>query len=330
MFRQRAGMDDAKDLLHIGLLSLPPPPPARETCAHPRFIRKGFYRRACDSKRIQKYRCLYCRKHFSAQTGRDDYRMRTIRRWSDLRRALCSGVSRRRCALNFRMGRRSVERALRILARRAALEHAEFLRTRAPDAEIQFDEMETPEHTKWKPLSLPLVVSPERFILGLGVCRRSYKGPDAQKAFDKYGPREDFRKRLLDAVLGSLAPLLPGILCVTTDQETMYPGLVTKHFPTAIHVTTPGGRGCIAGYGELKRKEWDPMFPLNHSAASLRDGLATLKRRTWTTTKKPEGLLPLLMLYTGFHNTVLVPAALERKRRRQAKREAAARATAEA
>jgi transposase-like protein len=319
------GMKETEDLLHIGMLI---PPCATSGCAHERFIKKGFYRRACDSKRVQKFRCLDCCAHFSAQTARDDYRMRTVRRWPELRRALCSGTSRRRCALNFRMGRSSIERALRILAVRAARAHEEFLRTRQPETEVQFDEMETSEHTKWKPLSLPLVVSPERFILGIGVCRRSYKGPDADKALEKYGPRPDFRKRLLERLLSALPLHVSRATLVTTDQEPMYPGLVKTYFPNASHATTPGGRGCIAGYGELKRKAWDPMFPLNHTAASLRDGLATLKRRTWTTSKKPSGLLPLLMLYADYHNTVLVPPALERKQRLRERRLAVSKAKA--
>ncbi len=62
------------------------------------------------------------------------------------------------------------------------------------------------------------------------------------------------------------------------------------------HKTTPGGRGCVVGYGELKNKKFDEMFALNHTAAMLRDRLATLKRRTWTTVKKPENLLLLLKI----------------------------------
>jgi hypothetical protein len=59
---------------------------------------------------------------------------------------------------------------------------------------FEFDDMETFEHTKLKPLSVTLAVQYQtRRILGFQVSQMPAKGLLAQKAFEKYGYREDKR-----------------------------------------------------------------------------------------------------------------------------------------
>ena len=41
-----------------------------------RWVRRGFFRRACDGRAVQRFRCLHCGKFFSVQTFRLDYRLR--------------------------------------------------------------------------------------------------------------------------------------------------------------------------------------------------------------------------------------------------------------
>ncbi|MFN9785665.1 MAG: hypothetical protein ACK57N_03715, partial [Planctomycetia bacterium] len=48
-------------------------------CDHPgafRYERFGTYLRACDGREVQRFRCLSCRRTFSVQTFRFDYRQR--------------------------------------------------------------------------------------------------------------------------------------------------------------------------------------------------------------------------------------------------------------
>ena len=51
----------------------------------------------------------------------------------------------------------------------------------------QFDEMETHEHSKWKPLSICLFVNQDRKILGFRFSSMSARGRDAAQARKKYG-----------------------------------------------------------------------------------------------------------------------------------------------
>jgi hypothetical protein len=181
-----------------------------------------------------------------------------------------------------------------------------------PPQELQFDEMETFEHTKCKPLSIALVVEAKsRKILGVSVARMPASGPLAEISRRKYGLRKDERSQKAHALLQSLAPTnLPSTaLLIRTDQNPKYPHWIKRSFPKAQHVAHLGKRGCITGQGELKKVVFDPLFSLNHTAAMIRANVSRLARKTWCTTKKPEKLLARLHIYLRYHNTVLLPLA---------------------
>jgi len=216
----------------------------------------------------------------------------------------------RRAARILNIHRITVARKLKFLARQARLSHEHFLQQHRqagvfPLWEVQFDEMETFEHTKLKPLSIPLVVSRERKILSFAVARMPAKGLLAGPSLKKYGPRADHRAKALKKVLLHLKGVVHEQARFESDQNPHYPPLLKKVFPKAQHETTPGRRGCIVGGGELKKIPWDPLFSLNHTAAMLRANINRLVRRTWCTTKVPERLVDHLWLYVGFHNQVL-------------------------
>lgn len=279
--------------------------PACPACHSNKTIKKGFYRRACDSKYAQKYQCHGCKKYFSSQSLKDTYRHKKVRIISSILNFLTAGVSRRHIARVLGVHRETVERKLRLLSKRAQQQHNRFISQLSYEEELQFDEMETFEHTKCKPVSIPLVVTTKRFILSIGVASQPAKGRLAKISLKKYGPRIDERPLVISNMLSALASKIRSPAFFYTDNNTSYPKYLRHSFPNSNHKTTPGGRSCVAGYGELKKKGWDPIFSLNHTAAMLRDHLATLKRRTWTSTKRLDNLLHLLAIYTVYHNTEL-------------------------
>jgi len=166
--------------------------------------------------------------------------------------------------------------------------------------------METFEHSKLKPLSITLAVTKPRQILGAFVASMPAKGLLAKKAVEKYGRRKDERKKSLHALFKTLKPIVSKTALFQSDQNPHYPKVLTEHFPEATHLTVKGLRGCVVGQGELKATSWDPLFSLNHTAAMLRANMNRLFRRTWCTTKTPQGLRDHLALYIDFHNQLLV------------------------
>ena len=131
-------------------------------------------------------------------------------------------------------------------------------------------------------------------------------GPLASISRRKYGPRKDERPEAAHALFEGLSRVVHPEARIGTDQNPKYPSWIKPHFPGARHTTHKGRRGCIVGYGELKRIGFDPLFSLNHTAAMIRANVNRLLRRTWCTTKKPENLLARLYIYMRFHNTQLI------------------------
>lgn len=240
----------------------------------------------------------------SQATTHPCYRQKKRRVNYPLYKLLCSGVSLRRSAKILNVHRTTIVRKFRFLAHQARLRHGTFLRELAnhPFNIVQFDEMETFEHTKMKPLSIPLAVTKNRFILGAEVASIPAKGLLADKARSKYGYRRNERAKVIGQLFEKLKTVVVDSVKFESDQSPSYPSLIAKYFPNAQHVTTPGLRGCVVGQGELKATSWDPLFSLNHTAAMLRANLNRLARRTWCTTKIPQGLRDHLALYIDYHN----------------------------
>jgi len=175
---------------------------------------------------------------------------------------------------------------------------------------IQIDELETIEHTKLKPLTIPLCVSHNYKILALSVGKIRAKGHLANISVKKYGPREDQRLIALMEVFEHLKRTLPASpQTITTDEHPLYPGLVAKYFPTAQHIAVNAGdhlkkkRELI--YTAERKKIFDPLFAINQRCAMLRADIRRLTRRSWCTTKKIENLRRHLEVYRHYNNLQL-------------------------
>jgi hypothetical protein len=163
--------------------------------------------------------------------------------------------------------------------------------------------METFEHTKCKPLSITLAVEEKtRRILGFQVSKMPAKGLLAKISRKKYGVRKDERPLGRKALFETLTRIVIPKAQIKSDQNPHYPSDVSRHFPKAHYITFKGKRGCVVGQGELKKTGFDPLFSLNHTCAVLRERVNRLKRRTWSTTKKPERLTLHIALAALHHN----------------------------
>ena len=177
-------------------------------------------------------------------------------------------------------------------------------------SEIQFDDLETAEHTKCKPLSVTLAVDPKnRKILNFKVSQMPAKGLLAKRALKKYGYRKDLRPKSWDQAFFELKSILRSDAIIKSDENPHYPRYLRSHFPNATHIQFKGARGAVTGQGELKKLRFDPLFTLNHTCAMLRANINRLFRRTWCISKTKRGLIDHLALYIDYHNRVLTPAS---------------------
>ena len=275
--------------------------PAIECSNHGSFVRKS------DGRRFRRYRCNKCSKTFSDATSQLCYRQKKRRLNPRIYELLCSGVSQRRIARLLGLNRITVVRKFLFLSALAANENLRDLEGFEVGVEVQFDDLETIEHTKCKPLSVVMAVDKEsRHILGFSVSRMPAKGHLAKIARKKYGPRRDERARGWNELFSKLSHKIPPHTLLRSDQNPHYGPFVKKWCPKAEHQTTPGLRGCVAGQGELKKAGFDPLFTLNHTFAVCRANINRLFRKTWCTTKLPERLTAQLHLYVNYHNRRLI------------------------
>jgi transposase-like protein len=273
---------------------------------HPKVISFGRFYRKSDSQSVRRFRCLGCKRSFSLATRHPCYRQNKRQFNEILRRLLSSGISQRRLAKVLNLSRTTVVRKFLFLARRAEIllekENLKFPQT----VVMEFDDLETFEHTKCKPLSVTLAVEfKTRRILGFEVSQMPANGNLAAISRKKYGPRPDKRSFGRKKLFVKLQPLLHPECLIKSDQNPHYPPDVKRFFPLSQHQTCKGQRGCSTGQGELKKVKFDPIFSLNHTCAMLRANINRLFRKTWCTTKKPERLRAHIAIYALYHNRSL-------------------------
>ena len=275
-----------------------------------RIVRNGFYFRRSDHRKITRYRCLNCNRYYSSASFDPNFRQKRRDLNAIIKRSLCSGISQRRLAFNLGINSKTIVRKFRILAGDAASSHQKWLKQFENDQikHIQFDDLETSEHTKCKPLSVTLAVNEKtREILGFKISTMPAKGRLIHIAKRKYPYRMDERHKNWRSFFHELKPYIYENAALKSDENPFYVTPVKIAFPNAIHIRFPGARGSISGQGELKKLVFDPLFTLNHTCAMLRANLNRLFRRTWCTTKNIQGLKDHLNLFIAFYNQEYLP-----------------------
>lgn len=268
------------------------------------IVRHGVYRRTSDSKAIERYRCRLCQKTFSQATKDPCFRQKKRHKNKRIGELLASGATQRRIARLERLNRKTVDAKVRFLGARASFElsvQTAFLRV----DELQIDDLETHEHSKYQPVSVTCAVTADRRILGFRVARMPARGLISRKARKRYGFRKDERQSRRIDLLNEIAPVVREGAIVRTDSNPHYVPDLARYLPQARHIAVPGGRASTSGQGELKQQIFDPIFALNHTFAMFRANVSMLIRKTWSTAKKAEGLENRIAIYSVYHNAHL-------------------------
>lgn len=271
------------------------------------IIRSGFFVRKSDQSKQQRFKCLACNKSFSQARFDFCYRQRKRSLNPKLFQLLVSGVSQRRAALLLKTNRKTIVRRFLFLGRMARYGLELTKPNEALVTEFEFDDLETFEHSKLKPLSVVMAVeTSSRRILGFRVARMAAKGLLVKRALKKYGPRKDYRKKARRDLFKEIKSEVRTGATIKSDMNPHYEKDVREFFPDCEYETFKGRRGCVVGQGELKAGGFDPLFTLNHTFAMFRANVNRLFRRTWNTTKIPERLSVHIGLYVLYHNLYLI------------------------
>ncbi|MEC8677692.1 MAG: transposase [Candidatus Margulisiibacteriota bacterium] len=279
------------------------------TCCTPLNARShGVYKRSSDGQVIKRYCCKVCKSTFSAATLSPLKWQKKRHINHPLMELLSNNVNLYAAARILRVNPKTVAKKLRFLGSICQEMNLNNCRNYAQINDIQFDELQTIEHTKLKPLSVAVAVSKrERKILGFQVSSMPATGHLAKISRKKYGKRPDDRLKGIRQLFDHLSRQLSADISISSDECPFYKGVVKKYFPSATYTQYLGKKGCIAGQGELKKTVFDPIFTINHTFAMMRANISRLIRKTWNTTKKVKGLIDHLNIYVWMHNTQRTP-----------------------
>lgn len=276
--------------------------------SHHAVIYSGTFLRKSDHQKIQRYYCKGCKKSFSTESL-SPLKYQKKRHLNEIVFSLfASGNSQRRIAKLIQINRKTAVRKFIFLGKVCLkdIEDKKHLPQKIKN-DLIFDDMETFEHTKLKPLSITMAVENKtRFILGFRVSSMKAKGLLSKKSVKKYGIRKDERHKNLHRLLLDLKQISKDPPCIKTDMNPHYIYPVKKNFPQSVHLTFKGRKPSSIGQGELKTGGFDPIFSFNHTAAMLRANINRLFRRTWNTTKKQECLNYHIAIYIFYHNLRLL------------------------
>jgi len=290
----------------------PPRCPNRHCPQHaapaPRFfVRKGRYHPRCRPRPVPRFRCRTCRRGFSRQTFRADYRDHRPHLNARVFLSIATGIGLRQTARNVGLTLRCTELKFRKLARHLRRLNLNLRRTLPPGAQLQFDELETYEGRRnTRPLSLPVLIERHsRYVVWAEAAPIRPRGKMTkarrraiQEEERRFGPRKDLSRRSVLRTLKRGADLSGGeVLLLRTDEKSTYPGLAEQAFGAdrLVHVCTNS---------KLARKTWNPLFPINHTEAMARDLLGRLRRRSWLVSKKRRYLDLGMQLWMAYRNYV--------------------------
>jgi transposase-like protein len=278
---------------------------------HRRWCFKGHFQRACDGRIVQRFLCLECRRTFSTQTFRVDYRLKKPKLNHSLFGYFISKVTHRQAARVLGCSRGTIAHRVRLLGEHCRSFHHLRL-SRAPakfdsSKVFQLDELESYEHSRrLAPLTMPVLIERSSyFVLDLSTaplpCRGGLSKQDRTRKEErenqlgkrKSGSREAVA-RCFDTLASSVSRL--SLVRVQTDRKSTYVPLLEKRF---------GRRLDHARYSSKERRDYkNPLFPINHTLAMMRDGISRLVRRTWAASKLRERLERHAWIWATWRNYV--------------------------
>jgi transposase-like protein len=262
------------------------------------FLKKGVNRPLCRSRPVQRYRCKGCLRYFSYQTFRMDYRDKKPWLNAQVFSDLSSGLGYRETARRRGMSLRGLQMKSRKIALHCSRAHLNLSLGGGRSNRFMFDEAITFEHERrTRPLTLPVLIASNTFyvvhaqaapIRPLG--RQSAGTERRVAALEKRdGERKDRHTVAVKGVLRRLRdhlaarPESPNAIELRTDMRPSYPSAIRRVFqrkrgPRVAHEV-------FKGDGHVRDPE-NPLFPINHTLAMMRDRLGRMRRRSWLATKK--------------------------------------------
>lgn len=273
-------------------------------CYAKSFVKRGYFYSKNTKTYIPRYNCKVCRKTFSTRTNSPTFMQKRTDLNVQIYHYLCSGASMRTTAKSLGCTYRTVYLKFLWLSQRAKQIHLSQIFS---SQEIYFDEMQSIEHTKLKPLTVALAVDEQYRILGTQVGKIPAQGHLAKISLFKYGYRQNESTKKVKTLLTMVkSQQMSAAFTLKSDAKPEYVPAVRAVFKKVVYeqFSSRGNKEKRREQKYLKKekKVFDPLFPLNQRCAKLRDHIKRLVRRSWCTNKRADHLELALYLYVAKNN----------------------------
>ena len=291
------------------------------------YNQRGSFKRRCDQKTVPRFKCLACSRGFSEQTFRGNYRLKRPELLKPLYNDRISKVTHRQSARIHACSRGTEERHFRRISLLCETFHgvrlSEVVARGGLGDVFSLDELETYEHHRTqKPVTVPILIEPESgFVIDarVGTLPARGKSGDREKrrlarqleqksesqvqpegavqAEDESERKSESRKVVKEAFerLREFSPK-DRPLRVLTDYKSSYSSLLEELF----------GERCRheRTSSKQRRDTSNPLWPINHTLARVRDNVSRLVRETWAAAKKRRWLAGHLAIWVCYRNYV--------------------------
>ena len=279
------------------------------------FKRAGFYHARCRPHPIPRFRCKSCKRGFSRQTFRLDYRDHKPHLNAELISRLASGVGLRQTARELPLSLWGLQKKFRKLAKHLCELHANLLAPVSREVAFALDEAESFEGNRTvRPLTIPLVIEQgTMFVAGAAVGTlppRGRRSPAERRTIEadraKHGKRLNESRRVVGEALACAARLVGGEqarLQLRSDRKTSYPRLIDKAFRRGAAAPAPVIEHVRVS-SQQRRDTTNPLHRINLTLAMARDLNGRLRRRSWLHSKQRRFLALQLGVFACYRNYV--------------------------
>lgn len=264
--------------------------------------------RASDQARFQRFGCPICRRRFSTRTFSATYWLRRRGLFASIARLSTEGPGMRQIARILGVSHSTVLRHLSRAGRHCLLFHRTLLQGVGFNEPVVVDGFETFEFSQFFPFHLNLAVAADSWMIlhftdsplrrkGSMTAEQKRRRRELEDRLGRPDPRAIER-----GIVDLLGPLVPcfSLVHLHTDDHPAYRRALHRlralpQSPEIRHEVTPS---------TVRRTTSNPLFPANLADLLLRHGQAAHRRETIAFSKRRQGAIERLAVFTVWRNCI--------------------------
>ena len=260
-----------------------------QKCNSENLRKRGSYK--TKKYTVPRYQCKSCGVTYTGRTNSDNYKKKRQNLENQIVEMYCERMSLRGISRVLKLNRETVTNYFLKAARKARIENLKGLHNRDfVTTYIQFDEMETFEHTKKKPLGVMLFIRAKTGeIISAKVSKSHIRALAVSPTVAKKWNSQVDKTKVIQESLFEAKKVSNRVHTTIACDGLPHQVKVAKDFCDESHINVQ------VLEGENKK--------IDLSILKLRQDISRLGRKTLSTTKKAERLQNHLDLYINYHNS---------------------------